>query len=229
MKSIITGTSKGLGKELAKELLDIGHKVTGISRGESTISHKNYKHISLDLSDTSSLTSIRKIFTESDFDLVINNASILKISMIKETSWTDIIESLESNIYSAFEISKIILSKSTTNPTKPVTIVNIASLAGLDRYPKLEGLLAYSISKSALVSLTQCLYQEIENKDMISVFCIAPGLIKTEMSKKAFGPDLMHGANPKQLGKLIVQLATQWRTIMNGQVIALDTNNIVDQ
>ena len=48
---IITGTRKGIGKELAEYYLKKGDIVVGCSRGESSIQHDNYKHFCLDVGD----------------------------------------------------------------------------------------------------------------------------------------------------------------------------------
>lgn len=223
MNVLITGASRGLGKSICVELLKQKHKVTGISRGESQIEHKNYNHISTDLGKEKNIRKVKDIVKEGEFDIIINNASILKKVSIKNSKWANILESLENNLMPSYEISKTCLKM---NSKKNITIVNIASLAGLERYSKLPNLLPYTISKSAVVSLTQCLYQEIEEKSKISIFCIAPGLINTDMSKENFEIKKNSGISPEYLGKFIIKLATDWRVLMNGKVIDLDTNHL---
>jgi 3-oxoacyl-[acyl-carrier protein] reductase len=51
MVFIITGTRKGIGKELSEYYLNKGNIVVGCSRGKSSIEHKNYRHFCLDVSD----------------------------------------------------------------------------------------------------------------------------------------------------------------------------------
>ena len=66
MKTLITGTSQGIGKALAQIFLDNGHEVIGIDRQDSSIIHMLYTHISLDIRDD--LPEIP------DVEILINNA-----------------------------------------------------------------------------------------------------------------------------------------------------------
>ena len=66
MKTLITGTSQGIGKALAQIFLDNGHEVIGIDRQESCLTHERYTHICLDIRDE--LPEIP------DVEILINNA-----------------------------------------------------------------------------------------------------------------------------------------------------------
>ena len=68
MKTLITGTSQGIGKGIAELFLEKGYSVIGIDRQESAIKHERYSHIQCDLRDIDSLPEI------SDIDILINNA-----------------------------------------------------------------------------------------------------------------------------------------------------------
>ncbi len=68
MKVLITGTSQGIGKAIAKLFLQKGHQVLGIDRQESAISHKAYTHYKCDVRDKENLPHIEGV------DILINNA-----------------------------------------------------------------------------------------------------------------------------------------------------------
>ena len=68
MKTLITGTSQGIGQALAELFLEKGHEVIGIDRQSSSIAHGNYTHIQCDIRDTDKLPEI------SDVEILINNA-----------------------------------------------------------------------------------------------------------------------------------------------------------
>ena len=69
MKILVTGSSNGIGKAIAKKFLDCGHTVVGIDKIKATFSHKNYTHIVADVySDT--LPEIEGV------DVLVNNAGV---------------------------------------------------------------------------------------------------------------------------------------------------------
>lgn len=68
MKVLITGTSQGIGRAIAKLFLEKNHEVTGIDRQEAGIEHRNYTHYRLDIRDYGKLPDLR------DIHILINNA-----------------------------------------------------------------------------------------------------------------------------------------------------------
>ena len=68
MKTVITGTSQGIGKALAELFISKGHDVIGIDRQEASLSHERYTHVRCDVRDTASLPEFE------DVEILINNA-----------------------------------------------------------------------------------------------------------------------------------------------------------
>jgi 3-oxoacyl-[acyl-carrier protein] reductase len=86
---VITGTRKGIGKELAKYYLERGNIVIGCSRGEGSIEHKNYRHFCLDVSDEKAVVDMIKK-TKKEFkkiDILLNNAGIAAMNHILTTPY----------------------------------------------------------------------------------------------------------------------------------------------
>ena len=101
---IITGTRKGLGKQLADYYLAQGHKVAGCSRGVSTIQHANYMHFELDVADEKAVIfmvrSVRKAFGIIDF--LLNNAGIAAMNHILTTSYKNVRMVFDTNFFGTF-------------------------------------------------------------------------------------------------------------------------------
>ena len=175
MHLFITGTSSGIGYELAIMALEQGHKVTGISR-RKTIGHPNYKHLSYNLSNYSNYQLINfNVNKEAEKLVLVNNAGWL--GEVKPTS-----EISPQNIERAYQINLIapsILCKLFLEQTQSVTseriIINISSGAG--KYP-VESWSTYCASKAGIDLFTRVL--RLDHPDVKS-FSIAPGIVDTEM------------------------------------------------
>ena len=83
MKTIvITGTRKGIGKELAEHYLAEGWQVVGCSRGEGSIEHDHYQHFALDVSDEDAVIAMARTIKASHgkVDALLNNAGIASMN-----------------------------------------------------------------------------------------------------------------------------------------------------
>ena len=174
---IITGTRKGLGKQLAKYYLDQGHKVAGCSRGKSSIEHKNYLHFELDISNEMAVMnmvrSVKKSF--GSIDILLNNAGIAAMNHIVTTPYKNAQKVFDTNFFGTFlfirEVSKVMIKQ------KNGSIVNFSTIAA----PlNLEGEAVYAASKSAVESFTYTSSKEL-GKFGIRVNAIGPSPIKTDL------------------------------------------------
>ena len=127
---VVTGSSRGVGFEIATYFLKNGAKVIGISRGIGKIEHQNYKHYSIDLGDSDSIVSTFKNYICKDYkriDIVINNAAVLtsQFSMIMPIK--NAIDMVNINLLGVFfvsrEAAKLMRNK------EPGRIINIGSMA----------------------------------------------------------------------------------------------------
>ena len=87
MKILITGTSQGIGKAIAKRFLKDNHRVIGIDRQESSISHENYTHFTCDVRDYKRLPEvenveilINNVGTQNEQDIDINLKALIHIT-----------------------------------------------------------------------------------------------------------------------------------------------------
>ena len=176
---IITGTRKGIGKELAEYYLKKGDIVVGCSRGKSSIQHSNYRHFCLDVSDEKAVVNmVRK--TKKEFgkiDVLLNNAGIASMNHIMTTPYKTVQNIINTNFFGSFlflrEVSKV-MSKE-----KKGKIVNFATVATPLR---LEGEAIYAASKAAIVNLTEIAARELADFN-ITVNAIGPTPIPTDLIK----------------------------------------------
>ena len=174
---LITGTRKGLGKELAEYYLDKNYKVAGCSRGASSIDHENYLHFELDVSDEKAVVSMvrntKRYF--GTIDVLLNNAGIAAMNHILTTPYQNAHAVFNTNFFGTFlfsrETAKIMMKQ------KNGSIVNYTTVAvPLD----LEGEAVYAASKAAIESFTRVSAKEL-GRFGIRVNAIGPTPIKTDL------------------------------------------------
>jgi 3-oxoacyl-[acyl-carrier protein] reductase len=176
---IITGTRKGLGKELSMHYLNNGNTVIGCSRGESSIVHEDYEHFSVDVSDEKSVVAmVRNVHKKyGRIDALINNAGIASMNHLTLSPGTTAKKIFDTNFMGTFifvrEVSKVMLQK------RYGRIVNFATVATPLR---LEGEALYAASKAAVVNFTEVAAKELGHFG-ITVNAIGPTPIPTDLIK----------------------------------------------
>ncbi|MEQ8361157.1 MAG: SDR family oxidoreductase [Cytophagales bacterium] len=173
---LVTGSSKGIGYETCKLFLNKGFLVAGASRTETTINHKNFKHYSIDVSDSSSVNSmieeIQNNFGRS-IDILINNAGLGYSSYLHEMSDENWLKMFDINVHGLFYCTRAVLPKMIEKGYGHV--VNISSIAGTTGVETMAG---YCGTKHAVRGISHSLYKEVRNHG-IKVTCIYPGSVNT--------------------------------------------------
>ena len=157
---LITGSSRGVGFEIAKHFLAHNAIVIGFSRGTSTINNTNYTHYSLDLSKPEDISQTFKLITKQfrKIDIVINNAAVLtsQYSMIMPIK--NAVDMVNINILAVFFVSRE-AAKLMKNSTYG-RIINIGSMAS-----SLEpvGDSIYAACKVAINTLANVMAKELSS------------------------------------------------------------------
>ena len=182
--ALITGSSKGIGRELSLLLLQKGYTVFGYSRTNS-IEHKNFHFNQIDLTQVNNLESIH--FPTIDVDehiCLINNAGeIGEIEKFGNKKTNDIINEFNINTVAPSILCNTFI-KSYRNQSNHAVIMNISSGAALR---PIESWGTYCQSKAALDMLTKIINQEHSG---IKAYSIYPGVVDTEMQKKIRDTDV---------------------------------------
>lgn len=177
---IITGTSRGLGQNLAEYFLNRNYIVFGCSRSDSSIINERYYHTILDLSFEQEvrhwIKGIRMEFGR--IDVLICNAALVKSALFLTVTPGNLMESfLKNNISSVFyvirEVSKQMIRQGNGR------IIAISSITASTHQ---EGTAIYSATKSAVTEIMKILAKEVATRG-ITCNVIAPGMMKTDSSQ----------------------------------------------
>ena len=181
---IITGVSKGIGFELAKQLSRAGHFVFGIARTESELD--GMKFIQADLSKTEKLESLMNEIIEAapqnigSFTLINNAGMVDPIGLIGSVSSEEMTKAIAVNLTAPMIMSNTFISK-LKDFQGPKRIVNISSGAGRNAY---EGWGTYCATKAGLDHFSRVVALEQEKAmQPVEIVSIAPGIIDTGMQE----------------------------------------------
>ena len=144
---------------------------------------------------------------------LINNAGSLINKPFEESTQLDFAEMLQNNLLGHVKMIQHILPLMSPGSH----ILNIGSMGGFQGSIKFAGLSAYSASKAALHTLTECLAYELESRQ-IKVNCLALGSAQTEMLEKAF-PDYESPVMAFEMGKYIADFALSGHKFFNGKIL----------
>jgi len=172
---IITGASRGIGRELLNRYLKKGAKVYAIARDVSSIENLDgVEAIALDLSDLEAVERLSKRLSDKNIEVIICNAAISLPHSPNFTPFEDFKKTIDINFLSVHALLSHIVPN-----MKSGKIVLISSLASLVGAPTS---MPYSASKRALNSYAESLRNLLAPD--IEVINILPGFIKTDMTAK---------------------------------------------
>ena len=225
MKNIvITGTSRGIGFELAKQFAENGHQVLALSRNTkplSAINHENITALSVDISNNDDLNKVTDFIksTWEKVDVLINNAGKLINKPFTEISSEDFLEVYKVNVFGVAEITKLMIPFL----QKGSHVVTISSIGGIQGSIKFPGLAAYSSAKGAVITLSELLAEEYKEQQ-IAFNVLALGAVQTEMLEEAF-PGYQAPISASEMADYIYNFSLTGNKFYNGKVLQVSSSN----
>lgn len=202
--AIVTGASRGIGREIAKELAKANIKViANYNKSEEQAKLLQIENPEIDIfqADVSKRAEVRKMVDYvlnkyGKIDILINNAGIAESKLFTDNTDEDWNRIINNNLYSAFCMTQEVLNNMIHN--KSGVIINISSVWGLVG-ASCETL--YSISKAGMDAMTKSLAKELGPSN-IRINSIAPGIIDTEMNKNLTQNELEELKEEIPLGRI---------------------------
>ena len=220
---IITGTSRGIGYELALQFAHAGHRVLALSRKipQTLIENPNISCLSVDLSEETEIKKVERFLSESwtSVDILIHNAGSLVFKPFAETTQTDFETIYKVNVFGVANLTRLCL----TYLQKGSHVVTISSIGGIQGSLKFAGLAAYSSSKGALITLSELLAEEYKEQG-ISFNVLALGAVQTEMLEEAF-PGYQAPISATEMANYIFDFALTGNKYYNGKVLQVSSTN----
>lgn len=237
--ALVTGGARGLGKAMAEALAQVGANII-IADMELTSAQQTAKELAsfggrtLGLQvDVTSEEQVRAMVDQivgefNELNVVINNAGICQKITVEEQSLEDWKKTMDVNVNGVFLVSKY--SGKQMKVQGGGSIINMASMSSF--IANTEAQCAYNASKAAVDMMTKCMASEWAGNN-IRVNAIAPGYMKTEMTKPIFAPggELAHVLDlvplkrlgePHELGGLAIYLASDASTFATGSTFIVD-------
>lgn len=220
---VITGTSRGIGFELAQHFANQNHKVLALSRNTiplDTINHKNITTLSVDLSNQNDITKAVNFIDKNwkKVDVLINNAGKLINKPFTELTSNDFLDVYKVNVFAVAELTKQLIPLL----TKKSHVVTISSMGGIQGSMKFPGLAAYSSAKGAVITLSELLAEEFKEQQ-IAFNVLAIGAVQTEMLEEAF-PGYIAPLKAKEMADYIYDFALTGNKYYNGKVLQVSSS-----
>lgn len=235
--ALVTGASRGIGREIALELARQGANVAVNYSGseakalevvaEIEALGREAFAIQCDVSDAESVTEMVKtsISRFGKLDILVNNAGITRDNLLmrmKDDEWDSVIN---INLKGVFLCTKAVTRQMMKQ--RSGRIINIASIVGVSGNP---GQANYVAAKAGVIGLTKTAAKEFASRG-ITVNAVAPGFITTDMTDKLTEDvknamlsqiPLARFGEPKDIANVVTFLASEDSRYMTGQTLHVD-------
>lgn len=218
---IITGTSRGIGYELALQFANAGHQVLAISRKtpQELIENPNITCLSIDISVEEEMNQVEQFLSSTwkKVDIIIHNAGSLVLKPFVETTQSDFEKVYKVNVFGVANLTRICIPFL----QKGSHVVSISSMGGIQGSMKFAGLSTYSSSKGAIITLSELLAEEYKDQG-IAFNVLALGSVNTQMLQEAF-PGYEAPISATEMANYIYDFALTGNKFYNGKVLQVSS------
>jgi len=229
MNIIITGASRGIGREIAKIFAaNKKNLIIVISRSKDRLHSlkiecrdKGAGNIIPLVTDLENIKKNEKKIYDfiikymKSVDILINNAGFLQNTLFSETSGDTAVYTFNINFFAPAQLIQLLLPL--MGKERKSHVINISSMGAIQGSAKFPGLAYYSASKAAIANLTECLAEEYKEQN-IAFNCLALGSANTEMFNEAF-PGYEAAVTAQEMAVLISDFAVKGQKFFNGKII----------
>ncbi len=229
-KILITGASRGIGKDIALKSKEKGYEVLGTSttnEGVSNLRENGIHGLQLNLNDKKSVESFNYLLTQEhpDIAVLVNNAGITRDNIVlrmTEEEWMDV---LNINLNGAFKISKTVLKFMLKKRWGRILNITSTSASTGNR-----GQANYAAAKAGIEAFSKSLAKEVGSRG-ITVNAIAPGYIQTDMTEVISEKvkeeilsqiPLSRFGKPEEISQLVDFLISDEASYITGQTIHIN-------
>lgn len=235
--AMVTGATRGIGKEIALELaqngLDIAINYRSMQEGMEDLKKEieaygvRCEFVGADVANFEQCENMVKETVEKfgKIDILVNNAGITKDGLIMRMKKEDFEAVIDINLIGTFNVTRNVIPYMIKQ--KSGRIINVSSVVGVAGN---AGQTNYSASKAGIIGFTKSLAKEVASRNIL-VNAIAPGFIDTDMTK-VLSDNVKEGINaqiplrrmgkPKEVAKVVKFLASEDSSYITGQVINID-------
>ena len=229
-KILITGASRGIGKDIALKSKENGYIVLGTSTSEEgvqALEKEGILGLVLNLNDSKSIEGFNDVLIKdhSDIEILINNAGITRDNIVLRMSDEEWMDVLNVHLNGTFKISKTVLKFMLKK--RWGRIINITSTSASTGN---RGQANYAAAKSGVEAFSRSLAKEVGSRG-ITVNSVAPGYIKTDMTEQINNKmkeeilkqiPLSRFGRAEEVAQLIEFLITDEASYITGQTIHIN-------